>query len=66
MTNLSRRDFLKIARDGFLALLALIPYIFPQPNEAKIGSWFPKSNRLAQIIVAIIGMIIIILTFINR
>ncbi len=51
---------------SILALLALIPYIFPQPNEAEIGSWFPKSNRLAQIIVAIIGTIIIILTFINR
>ncbi|MDO9303137.1 MAG: cytochrome b N-terminal domain-containing protein, partial [Anaerolineales bacterium] len=51
---------------GILTLLALIPYIFPQPNTAEIGSWFPKSNRLAQVVVAVIGIIIIILTLVNR
>jgi hypothetical protein len=47
---------------GVLTLLALIPYIFPQPNEAEIGSWFPKSNRLVQIIVSVIIFIVIFLT----
>jgi len=47
---------------GVLALLALIPYIFPQPNEAEIGSWFPKSNRVVQIIVGTIAFIVIFLT----
>jgi quinol-cytochrome oxidoreductase complex cytochrome b subunit len=51
---------------GILILLALIPYIFPQPREAEIGSWFPKSNRLVQGIVAILGITILILTFMNR
>jgi ubiquinol-cytochrome c reductase cytochrome b subunit len=50
---------------GVLILLALIPYIFPQPKEADIGSWFPKSNRVVQVVVAVIGIIIIILTLIN-
>jgi quinol-cytochrome oxidoreductase complex cytochrome b subunit len=51
---------------GILTLLALIPYIFPKPNESEIGSWFPKSNRIAQVVVAVIGIIIIILTLTNR
>ncbi len=51
---------------GVLALLAFIPYIFPQPDENEIGSWFPKSNRPVQVIVAVIGITIIILSFINR
>ncbi len=50
---------------GVLTLLALIPYIFPQPADSDIGTWFPKSNRLAQIIVGIIGVIVIVLTILN-
>lgn len=49
-----------------LLILALIPYIFPKPIEAELGRWFPKSNRIAQIVVVVIGVIIIILTFVNR
>lgn len=48
---------------GVLALLALIPYIFPKPNEAEIGSWFPKSNRLVQVLVGLIVAFVLILTF---
>ncbi|GAB4545176.1 MAG: hypothetical protein Fur002_19020 [Anaerolineales bacterium] len=50
----------------FLAILALIPYIFPQPQEAEPGRWFPKSNRLAQAAVVVIGLFVIILTLANR
>jgi len=45
-----------------LALLALIPYIFPRPADSELGKWFPRSNRLAQIVLAIIALLIIILT----
>jgi len=45
-----------------LAILALIPYIFPQPAPSELGGWFPKSNRLAQIVLGIIAMMIIVLT----
>ena len=45
-----------------LTLTALIPYILPEPADADIGSWFPKSNRLAQIIIIAIALIIIVLT----
>jgi len=51
---------------GILVFLALIPYIFPQPAEADIGSWFPKSNRVVQVIVGLIGLFILILTLVNK
>jgi quinol-cytochrome oxidoreductase complex cytochrome b subunit len=51
---------------GILTLLALIPYIFPKPADADIGQWFPKSNRLAQMTVALIGLFIVILTLVNK
>jgi quinol-cytochrome oxidoreductase complex cytochrome b subunit len=51
---------------GILAILALIPYIFPKPADSDIGRWFPKSNRLAQVTVAFIGLFILILTIVNR
>jgi hypothetical protein len=41
-------------------LLALIPYIFPQPAEHELGRWFPKSNRLAQVVLAVITLLIIL------
>ncbi len=45
-----------------LVMLALIPYIFPRPADAELGRWFPRSNRLAQIVLAIIALLIIVLT----
>ena len=47
---------------GILAILALIPYIFPQPAESEIGRWFPRSNRLAQLTISAIALIVILLT----
>jgi quinol-cytochrome oxidoreductase complex cytochrome b subunit len=49
-----------------LTVLALIPYIFPKPADRDIGKWFPKSNWLAQVTVALIGFFILILTLVNR
>jgi len=45
-----------------LLLLALIPYIFPKPVESELGRWFPASGRVAQITLAIIAVLIILLT----
>ena len=44
---------------GILAVLALIPYIFPQPAEVDLGRWFPESNRLAQFIFSLLAIIVI-------
>jgi len=45
-----------------LLILILIPYVFPKPLESELGRWFPKSNRLAQITLALITLLIIIFT----
>lgn len=51
---------------GILALVAFIPYIFPKPADSDIGTWFPKSNRLAQVTIGFIVLFIFILTVVNR
>ncbi len=48
-----------------LAVLALIPYIFPRPAENELGTWFPKSNRLAQIVLALIALLVIVTTLLG-
>jgi hypothetical protein len=47
---------------GILAILALIPYIFHQPAEIELGRWFPKSNRIAQIVFSLLAIIVVGLT----
>jgi quinol-cytochrome oxidoreductase complex cytochrome b subunit len=49
---------------GILLVLALLPYILPQPYQGDIGKWFPKSNRPAQIIVGGIGLAVLVLTLV--
>jgi quinol-cytochrome oxidoreductase complex cytochrome b subunit len=49
---------------AILLIVSLIPYIFPQPAEAQVGRWLPKSNRLAQILLLLIVVFIIVLTVI--
>lgn len=50
---------------GILVIFALVPYIFPKPADSDIGRWFPKSNRLAQIVVGVIALIVIVLTLLS-
>jgi quinol-cytochrome oxidoreductase complex cytochrome b subunit len=45
-----------------LILFSLIPYIFPKPAKPELGRWFPKSNRLAQIVALLILLSMIALT----
>jgi quinol-cytochrome oxidoreductase complex cytochrome b subunit len=45
-----------------LVVLALIPYIFPQPAKGELGRWFIKSNRLAQVVLAVIAFLVILFT----
>jgi len=45
-----------------LLILVLIPYIFPKPLDNELGRWFPKSNRLAQIVLGLIAFIVILFT----
>jgi quinol-cytochrome oxidoreductase complex cytochrome b subunit len=48
-----------------LVMLVSIAYIFPKPVESELGRWFPHSNRLAQIFVAILAGVVIILTILS-
>jgi len=48
-----------------LLILVLIPYIFPKPLASELGRWFPKSNRLAQITLAVIALLIILFTLLG-
>jgi quinol-cytochrome oxidoreductase complex cytochrome b subunit len=45
-----------------LALLAIIPYVFPRVSESELGRWFPRSGRAAQIVVILLILAIITLT----
>ena len=47
---------------GILLIISLIPYIFPQPVDGEIGTWFPKSNRFVQIMMVLIALFILVLT----
>lgn len=47
---------------GVIALLALLPYIFPRTPDAELGEWFPPSGRAVQILVGLISIAIIGLT----
>jgi quinol-cytochrome oxidoreductase complex cytochrome b subunit len=48
---------------GALLLVALVPYFTPQRlTSAELGRWFPRGGRNVQILVAILGMAIILLT----
>lgn len=49
-----------------LAALALLPYIFPNSAGRELGTWFPRSNRLAQIVLAVIALATIVLTILGN
>jgi len=48
-----------------LVILILIPYIFPKTAEAELGKWFPRSNRIAQVTLALISLLILLLTILG-
>jgi len=48
-----------------LTILGLIPFIFPKPASQDLGRWFPPSNRLAQIALVVIALVITALTLVE-
>jgi hypothetical protein len=50
---------------GVLIVLALIPYVLPKPDEAELGRWFPKSGRAAQVVLAILAALVLLLTILG-
>jgi quinol-cytochrome oxidoreductase complex cytochrome b subunit len=45
-----------------LAILTLIPYIFPRPSDSELGRWFSKGGRVAQILIIVLTLILLALT----
>lgn len=47
---------------GAILFLALVPYIFSKINAEELGEWFPRSGRVAQILVFLLTLAIFGLT----
>ncbi len=45
-----------------LLILALIPYVLSRPAQNEVGRWFIRSNRLAQVVLAVMALLVILLT----
>lgn len=39
-----------------VCVLGLLPYILPSARPSDLGSWFPRSNRLAQVILILLAL----------
>jgi quinol-cytochrome oxidoreductase complex cytochrome b subunit len=48
-----------------VTLLGLFPYILPNADNSQLGRWFPRGNRIAQVLTVLIYLIILLLTFIG-
>ncbi|MBI5294919.1 MAG: cytochrome bc complex cytochrome b subunit [Chloroflexi bacterium] len=45
-----------------VGVLGLIPYLLPAPAKEELGRWFPARGRIAQILVAVLLLVILGLT----
>jgi hypothetical protein len=45
-----------------VVVLGAMPYILPNARSGELGSWFPRGNRIAQVIAVLIMFIILVLT----
>lgn len=48
-----------------LVMMALLPYALPQVQDHDLGKWFPRGNRLSQVIVILLALAILILTILS-
>jgi quinol-cytochrome oxidoreductase complex cytochrome b subunit/mono/diheme cytochrome c family protein len=46
-------------------MLGLLPYVLPRAAQAELGRWFPRGNRLAQILAVLIVLVIFTLTILS-
>jgi quinol-cytochrome oxidoreductase complex cytochrome b subunit len=45
-----------------IVALGIMPYILPNAKPEELGRWFPRGNRLAQVLTASIILLILVLT----
>ena len=43
-------------------VLGLVPYVLPKAKAEELGRWFPRGNRIAQVLVIIITLTLMALT----
>jgi hypothetical protein len=46
-----------------LIVIVVLPYVLPQASDSEFGRWLPRGNRLAQVLIIAIALVVIILTF---
>jgi quinol-cytochrome oxidoreductase complex cytochrome b subunit len=49
-----------------LAVIAIVPYVLPRTAPAELGTWFPKTGRVAQAVLAAIAAGWLALTLMGR
>ncbi len=45
--------------------LGTLPYVLPNAKSGELGSWFPRGNRIAQIIAFLVMFVILLLTILG-
>jgi quinol-cytochrome oxidoreductase complex cytochrome b subunit len=48
-----------------LTLMAFLPYALPQAKDPELGRWFPRGNRISQVIVILLALGMTILTILS-
>jgi len=48
-----------------VVVLGLLPYVLPKSTQAELGRWFPRGNRLAQVLAVLIVLVIFMLTILS-
>jgi hypothetical protein len=45
-----------------VVMLGAMPYILPNAKSKELGNWFPRGNRIAQVLSVLIMLTILVLT----
>jgi quinol-cytochrome oxidoreductase complex cytochrome b subunit len=48
-----------------VVILGLLPYILPNAKREELGKWFPRGNRIAQVLAVLIMAVILALTILG-
>jgi hypothetical protein len=48
-----------------VVVLGAMPYILPNAKGEELGKWFPRGNRIAQVLAVLIMFIILLLTILG-
>ena len=48
-----------------VVVLGAMPYILPNAKREELGTWFPRGNRIAQVLAVLIMLAILVLTLLG-